>query len=76
MPPGRRPSAVREGDYYVINGTKNFITNGPQSGSRDRVCDDRSVEGQQGISGFIVETSTPGWQVTRDRRQDGDSRRA
>ena len=31
---GQKTRAVLDGDSYVINGTKNFITNGPEAGSR------------------------------------------
>jgi alkylation response protein AidB-like acyl-CoA dehydrogenase len=60
-----RTRAVREGDEYVINGTKMFITNGP-------FCDfvvlaaytDPSKRGE-GINLFIVEKDTPGFTVSR-----------
>ena len=57
--------AAREGDYYVLRGTKTFITNGP-------ICDYAIVAATvdpsrkaQGISLFVVEKGTPGFQVTR-----------
>jgi len=56
-------TARREGDYYVINGTKIYITNAP-------ICDfmllaastDRS-KGHRGIATFIVDRDTPGLTV-------------
>ncbi len=57
---GIRTTAVREGDYYLLNGTKTFITNG---GVADTyvvtAVTDRSA-GHKGISDFIVEKGTPG----------------
>ena len=57
--------AVRDGDYYLINGTKIFITNGP-------ICDfatvaaytDPSKRGE-GINLFVVEKGTAGFSVSR-----------
>jgi len=57
--------ALRDGDYYVLNGTKIFTTNGP-------ICDfatvaaytDPSKRGE-GISLFIVEKDTPGFSASR-----------
>ena len=62
---GQKTKAVREGDYYVINGTKNFITNSPQSGVAIVFAMTDASKGNKGISAFAVETSAPGWQVTR-----------
>jgi butyryl-CoA dehydrogenase len=56
-----RTLAVRKGNEYVLNGTKNFITNGPQA---DVVIvfamTDRS-KGHKGISAFLVPTSLKGF---------------
>jgi butyryl-CoA dehydrogenase len=62
---GQKTKAVREGDYYVINGTKNFITNSPQSGVAIVFAMTDASKGNKGIAAFAVETSTPGWAVTR-----------
>lgn len=59
-----RTKAVRDGDSWVLNGTKTFITNGP-------VCDvftvvartDPSASPGQGMTAFIVERGTPGLEV-------------
>ena len=58
---GQKTKAVREGDYYVINGTKNFITNSPQSGVAIVFAMTDASKGNKGIGAFAVETSTPGW---------------
>jgi acyl-CoA dehydrogenase len=56
-----KTSAIRDGDEYVINGTKRFITNAPHADIftvMARSDPDRS--GADGISAFIVEKGTPG----------------
>jgi butyryl-CoA dehydrogenase len=62
---GQKTRAVRDGDSYVINGTKNFITNSPQAGVAIVFAMTAPELGHKGISAFAVETSTPGWQVVR-----------
>lgn len=58
---GMRTSAVRDGDYYIINGSKTFITNGSQAGVVI-VCAKTDVKaGSKGISLFLVDTKTPGF---------------
>jgi butyryl-CoA dehydrogenase len=63
-----RTLAVKKGNEYVLNGTKNFITNGPQA---DVVIvfamTDRS-KGHKGISAFLVPTSVKGF--SRGRADD------
>lgn len=51
--------AERDGDHYVLNGTKRFITNGPIAGIFT-VMARTGGEGVGGISAFIVEGDTPG----------------
>ena len=53
-------TAVRDGNHYIINGTKIFITNAPVS---DVVtfCATLPGQGKRGITGFIVEEGTPGF---------------
>ncbi|HCP80560.1 MAG TPA: acyl-CoA dehydrogenase [Octadecabacter sp.] len=60
-----RTTAVRDGDHYVINGAKQFITSG-KNGSMIIIfaVTDKSA-GKRGISAFIVETDTPGYEVVR-----------
>ena len=62
---GQKTRAVRDGDSYVINGTKNFITNAPQSKVAIVFAMTQPDKGHHGISAFAVETDTPGWAVTR-----------
>ncbi|TCK35086.1 acyl-CoA dehydrogenase [Paraburkholderia sp. BL8N3] len=56
-----RTSAKRDGDVYVVNGTKRFITNAPQAGIFTLMARTNPEEkGAGGISAFIVEANTPG----------------
>jgi len=56
-----RTRAVREGDHYVLNGTKRFITNAPQAGIFTVMArTSTEIKGAGGISAFIVEAGTPG----------------
>ncbi|MGO9602073.1 MAG: acyl-CoA dehydrogenase family protein [Candidatus Binataceae bacterium] len=62
---GQKTRAVRDGDSYVINGTKNFITNAPQSKVAIIFAMTAPEKEHRGISAFAVETDSPGWQVVR-----------
>src|SRR5690606_15362052 len=56
-----RTTAVREGDSYILNGTKRFITNAPEAGIFTVMArTDPAVKGAGGISAFIVEADSPG----------------
>ncbi|MES2869660.1 MAG: acyl-CoA dehydrogenase family protein [Pseudomonadota bacterium] len=53
--------AVRDGDSYVLNGTKRFITNAPHAGIYTVMARTSSeIKGAAGISAFIVERGAPG----------------
>jgi acyl-CoA dehydrogenase len=56
-----RTTAKREGDTYVLNGTKRFITNAPEAGIFTVLARTGSVDsGSNGISAFVIEAKTPG----------------
>ena len=56
-----RTSAIKDGDFYVINGTKRYITNAPEAGIFTVMArTDATRKGADGISAFIVEKGTPG----------------
>ncbi len=60
-PGGMRTTAVKDGDYYVINGTKRFITGaGKADFMQLMVATDRSKGSRGGISCFIVDMDSPG----------------
>jgi citronellyl-CoA dehydrogenase len=58
-------TAVRDGDGWVINGQKTFITNGCRAHFCVLVARTDKQAGYQGFSLFLVPTDTPGWNVTR-----------
>ncbi|MCQ9329443.1 acyl-CoA dehydrogenase family protein [Pelistega suis] len=55
-----KTTAVLEGDYYVLNGTKRFITNAPHAGIFTVMARTSNEPGAKGISAFVVEANTPG----------------
>lgn len=56
-----RTTAVRDGDHYVLNGAKRFITNAPVAHTFNVMArTDPNNKGARGISSFIVERGTPG----------------
>ena len=61
-------SAVRDGEEYVINGTKMFITNGRYGDAFALLAktDRNAVPAHRGLSCFIVEKGGPGFEVGRD----------
>ena len=62
---GLRTTARRDGDFYVLDGVKQFITSGKHGDvAIVMAVTDRSA-GKRGISAFLVETSTPGYVVAR-----------
>ena len=64
-PGGMRTTAVLEGDHYVINGVKRFITGAGKSDYMQLMAaTDRSKGSRGGISCFIVDMNTPGVKLT------------
>lgn len=61
-----RTTAIRDGDEYVINGQKTFITNGQHSDFVIVVCKTDPTLGAKGISLVIVETGTEGYEKGRN----------
>lgn len=56
-----RTSARRDGDYYVLNGTKRFITNAPEASIYTVMArTDPNSKDASGVTAFIVERDTPG----------------
>jgi len=60
-----RTKAERRGNHYVLNGTKQFITNGPVADSVLVYAKTAPEKGSKGISAFLVRRGTPGFSVTR-----------
>ena len=63
-------SAKRDGDHYVLNGTKRFITNAPEAGVFT-VMARTGGPGAGGISAFIVERGAPGLSLGKPERKMG-----
>jgi len=59
-PAAQSTSAVRDGDAYIINGTKRFITTGKNAGLIIVTAKTDETQRHKGISAFIVEQGTPG----------------
>jgi len=57
----QRTTATRKGDTYVINGTKNWITNGPVADAIVLFTMTDLSKGTKGITAFVVDTGTPGF---------------
>ena len=55
--------AVRDGDHYVLNGRKLFITNGREASFALVFCQTDPARAQHGITAFLVEKGTPGFIV-------------
>ena len=67
-----RTSARRDGDHYVVNGTKRFITNAPHAGLFTLMArTDPQNKGAGGVSAFIVEANTPGITIGKPDRKMG-----
>ena len=64
----QRTTAVDMGDHYILNGTKNWITNGGSSKVHLVIAQTHPELGHKGINAFIVETSWPG--VTIGAKED------
>jgi alkylation response protein AidB-like acyl-CoA dehydrogenase len=62
---GIKTRAVRDGDGWVINGSKTFITNGARCDFMVLAAKTDPEKGHNGMSMFVVDTNTPGFEVTR-----------
>jgi hypothetical protein len=62
---GMRTTAVRDGDRFVINGSKNFITNGRVADTAVVMAVTDRALGKKGISAIVVERGTPGFRSGR-----------
>ncbi len=62
---GLRTTAVRQGDQYVINGVKQFITSGKNGHVAIVIAVTDKGAGKKGMSAFLVPTDAPGYAVAR-----------
>lgn len=66
-----RVTALADGDHFVLNGVKNFITNGKEADVAIVFATvDRRLK-HKGISAFVVEKGTPGFQVLKEEDKLG-----
>ena len=67
-----RTTAVRDGDEYVLNGGKRFITNAGVASVYVVFAKTDPQQGHGGISAFVVEAGLAGVRGGQDRAEDGD----
>ena len=67
----QRTTATRDGDFYVLNGTKNWITNGSTADLVLVMATTDRSKGAKGISTLIVEKGSAGFNVARKERKLG-----
>jgi len=66
-----RTSARRDGDHYVLNGTKQFITNGGEAEIYTVVVMTDAAKGSRGASALVVEKGTPGFTFGKKEKKMG-----
>jgi len=69
---GLRTTAIKDGDHYVVNGTKRYITNAPHAGMFTLMArTDPANKGAGGVSAFIVDAKSPGISFGKNDRKMG-----
>lgn len=68
---GIETTAVLDGDYYVLNGTKQWITNGGEADIYTIIACTNRAKGARGFSAFIVEKGTPGFSFGKKENKMG-----
>ncbi len=68
---GLRTVAEKEGDYYILNGSKNFITHGANGSTTVVMAITNKNKGKKGISAFILENDMPGFIVGKKENKLG-----
>lgn len=67
----QKTTAVKKGDKYILNGTKNFITNGPNADAMIVFAMTDKDKKHKGISAFIVDKNSPGYKVGKVEHKMG-----
>ncbi|WP_078427436.1 acyl-CoA dehydrogenase family protein [Alkalihalobacterium alkalinitrilicum] len=67
-----KTTARKEGDHYILNGSKTFITNGPIADVLLVYAKTDPQKGAHGISAFIVEKDSPGFSVSKKLEKMGN----
>jgi butyryl-CoA dehydrogenase len=68
---GIETTATKEGDYYILNGTKQWITNGGEAETYTIIAMTDKKKGPRGASAFIVEKGTPGFTFGKKENKMG-----
>src|SRR5512136_932215 len=68
---GIRTTAKRDGNAYLLNGTKQWITNGGEAGIYSVIDLTDKAKGPRGASAFIVEKDTPGFTFGKKEKKMG-----
>jgi butyryl-CoA dehydrogenase len=66
-----KTSAKKEGNYYILNGVKHFITNGGEAEIYVVIAMTDKTKGPRGASAFIVEKGTPGFSFGKKEEKLG-----
>ena len=66
-----KTKAVKDGEHYVLNGSKVFITNGGEADVYIVFASTDPSQGSRGISAFIVDKGTPGFIIGKDEHKMG-----
>ncbi|PSL45828.1 hypothetical protein B0H94_10683 [Salsuginibacillus halophilus] len=66
-----KTTAVKDGEAYVLNGSKVFITNGGAADTYIVFAKTNPAAGAKGVTAFIVEKDTPGFQVGKKEKKMG-----
>lgn len=67
----QKTTAKLDGDFYIINGAKNFITNGPQSDTLILFAMTDPSKGAKGVNAFVLDTKTPGVVIGKGENKMG-----
>lgn len=67
----QKTTARRDGDSFVLNGTKQFITNATHADTAVVMAVTDAAKGKKGISAFIIEKGTPGFFVSKVEKKMG-----
>lgn len=68
---GIKTTAIRDGDYYILNGTKQWITNGGEAEIYTVIALTDKTRGARGAGAFIVEKGTPGFDFGKKENKMG-----
>jgi acyl-CoA dehydrogenase len=66
-----RTTAIKQGDHYVLNGSKTFISNGQHAGLVIMAAKTDPTAGAKGVSLFLVDTTLPGFAKGRNLEKIG-----